>query len=274
MLRKGWVRIVVVVFVLLLCAGGYLVYDFQKFCETSVPIFAYHRVGEQGDLYSVPSKEFKEQMRFLHDEGYTTMTLGEYAQARREKKVLYKKIVLTFDDGYSDTLTADVPIMKPFAYRGSVFLAIKFLSWPGYLDWHQMHGLVEAGWEIGSHTYNHIPLAKTPLPVVRKDLEDSYNYVAKEYSSPCGLTLSYPNGSFNKEVCKAVEEAGYKAAVTGLIGVNTDKTPLYELRRVNVFNNGKGLQGYERKLLRAYLISWAETHGIDFFKIWKKVRVG
>ena len=46
------------------------------------------------------------------------------------------------------------------------------------------------------------------------------------YYSPNGVTLSYPNGAYNKEVVEDVKEAGYAAGVTGLIGTNTEQDGL------------------------------------------------
>ena len=272
-MRNKLKKVAALFILLVLLLGAYAYRDFTQFCDTAVPILAYHRVGTKGDLYSITPEEFQKQMEYLNSRGYKTLTLGQYADKRSKGETFHNTIVLTFDDGYSDNLTAAVPIMEKYHYVGSCFLAIKFFGWPGYLTWKEAEGLAKAGWEIGSHTYNHVELGKIEDPnVIRKELIDSKDFVRGLYNNKIGITLCYPSGSYNSKVCEIVRETSYIGAVTGRVGVNTNSTPIYELRRVNVFNNGKGIDGFIRKLDRAYLISWFEGYGIDLFSLWKKIR--
>jgi len=266
-----FLKVVVVVVVL---AGVFLIYrDFCDFCDASVPIFAYHRVEQASDIYSVPPKDFDAQMAYLHNEGYTSMTLHDYAISRQKHEKLYKKMVLIFDDGYRDNLTNAAPILQKYGYKGSIFLAVKFEGWPGYLDWDSDLKLLKYGWEIGSHTYNHKPLTTLTPKQVDYELIASKEYVEGLYNPPGGLTLSYPTGACNKQVAKQVADAGYIAAVCGNVGVNTDKVPMQELRRVNAFYKKKdSLTYFKRHLLKAQLASWSLSHGIDFMGIWDKIR--
>ena len=75
--------IIVLAILAVLCGIGYGGYeyvkaDFPRFCEESVPIFAYHRV-EPGhdDPYTMPPEAFEEQMKYLKDEGWKTITLAD-----------------------------------------------------------------------------------------------------------------------------------------------------------------------------------------------------
>jgi len=260
--------------VVIVLAGSMFLYkDFRDFCNASVPIFAYHRIEEANDIYSVPPKDFDAEMAYLHEEGYTSMTLYEYAIARQKHEKLYKKMVLIFDDGYRDNLTNAAPILQKYGYKGSIFLAVKFDGWPGYLDWDSDLKLLKYGWEIGSHTYNHKPLTTLTPAQVDYELIKSKEYVQGLYNPPGGPTLSYPTGACNKQVAKQVADAGYIAAVCGVVGVNTDQVPMQELKRVNAFYKKKGsLTYFERHLFKAQLASWGLSHGIDFMGMWDKLR--
>jgi len=270
---KHFISLKVVLVLVVLAVVGFLYKDFRDFCNNSVPIFAYHRVENANDIYSVSPKDFDEQMAYLHTEGYRSMNLDEYAVARQKNEKLYKRMVLIFDDGYMDNLTNAAPIMQKYGYTGSIFLAVKFEGWPGYLDWDNDLKLLKYGWEIGSHTYNHKPLTKLTPKQVDYELIKSKEYVQGLYNPPSGPTLSYPTGACNKQVAKQVADAGYAAAVCGVVGVNTDKVPMQELRRVNAFHKkGNSLTYFKRHLLKAQLASWSLSHGIDFMGMWDKVR--
>ena len=256
------VFITLVVFVVVV-----LYWDFTKFCASSVPIFAYHRVENADDMYTMPVKDFAEQMAYLQEAGYTTMNLDQYAIARQKGESFHNKIVLIFDDGYLDNLTNAAPIMKKHGFTGSMFMAVKFEGWPGYIDWQREHELVKFGWEIGSHTINHNPLTDLKPEQVKDELIRSYKYVRGIYNPPTGSTLSYPSGKVNDAIAKQVEEAGYIAAVSGVVGVNDNTVPLMQLRRVNVFHyKNQSMKKFKRALVKAQVASWALSHGVDIVK--------
>jgi len=272
---KKLISVIMVVGSIGLVAGmGYK--DFQRFCDESVPILAYHRVepAKPNDTYTVPPEIFEQQMKYLHEAGYTTMNLDKYAAARKKHETLHKKIVLIFDDGYLDNLTVAAPIMQKYGFTGSMFMAVKFEGWTGYLDWNQQHDLLKYNWEIGSHTYNHIPLPELSPEEVKEDLAKSKEYVQGIYNPPGGITLSYPTGATNKKVMQQVKEAGYIAAVAGYVGVNTDTTDMMALKRVNIFNYRKmqKIETFKLAILKAQLKSWSASHGLDVVGMWDRLR--
>lgn len=273
MSRKTFVSVIIGVVVVILAVGAFLYKDFRDFCNSSVPIFAYHRVENADDIYSVLPKDFEEEMAYLQQEGYQSLNLNEYAMARQKHEKLHKKMVLIFDDGYLDNLTNAAPIMQKYGYTGSVFLAVKFDGWPGYLDWDHDLKLLKYGWEIGSHTYTHRALTKLTPEEVNVELFKSKEFVQGLYCPPSGPTLSYPTGATNKQVAKQVADAGYIAAVCGVVGVNTDTTPMQELRRVNAFHKkGQSLTYFKRQLMKAQLASWSLSHGVNFMGFWDKFK--
>ena len=78
----------ITIVVAVLVGGMFLYKDFSDFCDASVPIFAYHRIEDANDIYSVPPKEFDAQMAYLHAPyvlGYTRTTMvGNKGQRSRE----------------------------------------------------------------------------------------------------------------------------------------------------------------------------------------------
>ena len=267
-------KIAIIVLAVLAGVGAYLYNDFHKFCATTVPVFAYHRVEDKEDIYSMPPKDFEAQMAYLKACGYQTIHLDEYAVARKKGETLHNKVVCIFDDGYLDNLTNAAPIMQKYGFSGSMYMAVMFEGWPGYIDWDGENKLVnDYKWEIGSHTFKHKPLPSLKPAQVKEELDKSKLYVMGIYNPPTGLTLSYPTGATTPSVMKQVAEAGYIAAVCGKVGVNTDTVPMMALNRVNVFKFPKDNLGhFKRGLLKAQLASWGRTYGIDIIELWDKLR--
>ncbi len=265
----------IVLVMVLLAVGGYFCYrDFQSFCQETVPILAYHRVDDLSDRYTILPETFDKQMAYLAQEGYTTLTLDKYAAARRAGKAFHKNVVVIFDDGYRDNLTKAAPIMKKYGFVGSMYMAVKFEGWPGYLDWQGEEELLKYGWEIGSHTFSHVPLTTLSQEQVRSELEKSSAYIRGLYNPPSGITLSFPTGATNALIEKEVAAAKYSAAVSGDVGVNTATTPLLHLNRVNIFQykQMQSLKLFRAALLKAQLRSWSLSHGVDLIGWWDKLR--
>ena len=80
MFDKTWKKVVWGVLVIIVALGCFVRYDFRKFCDESVPIFAYHRVGDYGNIYSMPVKELDAQMN--------QMDKFSEGDARNSKKTL------------------------------------------------------------------------------------------------------------------------------------------------------------------------------------------
>lgn len=242
--------------------------DFLNFCRKSVPVLAYHRVTTNKDIYSMPPEIFEEQMKYLRMKGYNSISLNEYIAGRKEGTAAFdRNIVITFDDGYSDNNRVAMPIMKKYGYTGTVFIAIKYMAWPGYVTWEDVVSLKKNGWEIGSHTYNHVALADCTNESLEKELKDSKAFLNNFDESFNVNTLAYPFGSYNEEAFSALERNGYVAAVTGFDGVNTMDTPSYQLYRVNIFNDGRSVGMFAKRLTWAQIMGWARSWGIDPIEI-------
>jgi peptidoglycan/xylan/chitin deacetylase (PgdA/CDA1 family) len=69
--------------------------------------------------------------------------------------------------------------------------------------------LVQAGWEIGSHSVHHQPLPHLNQKRLLKEVTDSHK-ILKEMTGNDTSTFSYPFGMQNSRVQKAIKDAGFK----------------------------------------------------------------
>jgi len=112
------------------------------------------------------------------------------------------------------------------------------LGAPEYLDklmlsWQDVHALRRLGMTIGAHTVNHPILSRLSLPDARFEIERSRSMIADACGAP-PRAFAYPNGreeDYTEAVVEMVRDAGFTCAVTTRFGVNTARTPRYELRR-------------------------------------------
>lgn len=247
-------------------------HDFKDFAANSVPIFAYHCVQRSDNIYVTAPEELDKQMKYMHSLGYKAITMKEYSKARSTNTKLHKTMILTFDDGYKDNAQNAAPVLQRYGYVGNVFIAVKYMGTPHYLNWQDVGILKDYGWEVGSHTYNHIKLMEASTDTIRKELTQS-KYVLEHGPVPIRVTaFCYPYGSASPTLTALVKEAGYTSALTAEVGTDSPTTPVYELKRIGVFNGGGNLEIFKRNFKEALVVGWLEDKGWAIGPYWFKWR--
>ena len=109
---------------LLVFIGLFVVYN-----DKAVAILGYHNIYSSDDeqikynQFIIDVKKFEEQMKYLNENNYKTLTLDEFYECYTTNKQFPKKsIVLTFDDGYASINTIVKPILKQFNFQASCFV--------------------------------------------------------------------------------------------------------------------------------------------------------
>ena len=185
-----------------------------------VPVLMYHEIADATATSSplaVAPDVFADQMAYLHDAGFNTLTAGELAAflADGVGKLPERPVVLTFDDGYGDFYTEALPLMKQRGYTGTLFQTTGWVGKEGeakrMLNWRELAELNEAGVEIGAHTVRHPQLDQLPEKELRDEL-----YISKSVlEDKLGFAvpgLAYPFGYSNRKVREIAREFGYTYA--------------------------------------------------------------
>lgn len=227
----------------------------------------YHSVTEDGPPYlSLRPGSFERQLDALRRLGYAAGRRGDLARLGRGERLSGRRAFLTFDDGFRDTVTTALPPMAERGYAGFAFVLPGHLEsgapldWPEVageaarrpqlmrsLDWPMAEQLVEAGWEIGSHTLSHARLTGLGEEELREELLDSRRLIAARLGR-CEL-LAYPFGAWDERVAAAAADAGYGFAFTLPFGRQLRATAL-SIPRVTVDDRDVGWR-FRAKLSRA-----------------------
>jgi peptidoglycan/xylan/chitin deacetylase (PgdA/CDA1 family) len=207
-----------------------------------VPILLYHHIaaapaGVKSPALWVSPGVFASQVRALRAAGYHAVTLGRLWDAWHGRGRLPRRpVVLTFDDGYADQVAAALPVLARARWPGVLNLALKFLPEMGGEP--AVRQLLDAGWELDSHSSSHEDL-RTIGPVrVRRQVEGSRARIRELF----GVTprfFCYPFGHVNGAVAGAVKRAGYLGATTTRAAFATPAKP-FLLPRVQVSRGESG----------------------------------
>ena len=187
-----------------------------KYNDKGIPIVMYHSIGyEKGNIARVTKENFKEQMKYLKDNGYATLTLNDaYDFFINNKPVPEKSIVLTFDDGYMDNYVEALPILKEFGLKATIFVITDLVDKdPNYMTISQLKEMQSQGIEIESHTVYHEHLKQLSYEKQVTTLKGSKEFLEKVLNKKIKY-VAYPYGEYSQETLKVVQEVGYTLAVT------------------------------------------------------------
>lgn len=241
------------------------VYVMKKKWE--IPIIMYHRVieGTESEIgvhanYTL-KKDFEEQMRYLVEKGYETVTFKDLAGNNYKNRFDEgkKKIILTFDDGYEDNYRVAFPIMKKYNCKGVIYLMgeLNYNRWDvenkvnpekrfSLMNDNEIKELQESGLiEFGAHTLTHPKLTTLDDDAVRYEVGESKRRF-EEKLGEAPVSFAYPYGDFDERIKKIVSEFGFQFVVATDRGSLCFSDDLQEIRRIGMFASNT-LFNFKRK---------------------------
>jgi peptidoglycan/xylan/chitin deacetylase (PgdA/CDA1 family) len=204
-----------------------------------IPILMYHVVAvpKPGTpnlgLWVTPGT-FASEMAALRRAGFHGITLRHAYDAWHGRAPLPRRpVVVSFDDGYLGDYTNVRPVLQRMGWPGVLNLEFRNLGRGGITS-RQVRALIAAGWEIDSHTIDHVDLTTVGADQLRFELVASRSRLRKRFGVPADF-FCYPAGRYNDRVVAAVKAAGYLAATTTNEGYADGSGP-FTLARVRVNN--------------------------------------
>lgn len=209
-----------------------------------IPILLYHDLesaeqpnekqgaATQGTVVSATI--FKEQIKYLHSNGYKTISLKQYFSIRRQNLSFPRKtIILTFDDGHVSNYTLAFPILKQYGYTACFFVVTKNINTKYHLSRGQIIEMHRSGMEFGSHGASHSFLPLLSHSELIDELQESKLTLEKILETEI-CYLAYPGGHYNNHVLSAARTTGYYGACSCIQGFNGVATDLFRLRRIEI----------------------------------------
>ena len=184
-----------------------------------VPIVIYHSVrphvkGESAeqDRYDITPELLQEQLTYLKNNGFTTISFDALADYFDGKKILpVKPIILSFDDAWKNQYTYAFPLLKKEKMTGTFFVFTNSLNHGSHLRWDDVREMQKSGMEIGSHTKFHPYLDDIKDPAVLAN-EIAGSKKILEESVGTTTAFAYPFGEHGTTTISEVKRAGYRIA--------------------------------------------------------------
>lgn len=191
-------------------------------------VLCYHGVSEDWPAdFSISPGRLADQIRWFTARGYRPTTFTAAATGEAQGPVL----AVTFDDAYRSVGRLALPLLAELGVPATVFVPTGFVDdpvprgWEGtamwastrwasevaVMDWTELEAVVEAGWEVGSHTRSHPRLTQLGDGELAEELGGSREDLEAHLGRPC-RSLAYPYGDADRRVARAARAAGYEAA--------------------------------------------------------------
>lgn len=228
-----------------------------KIYTDGVIVLCYHNISERGgNLYTITPKEFENQIKYLKQKGYSSISIDEfYDYYFNGKEIPKKSVLITFDDGLKGVYEYAYPILKKYGFKATFFVIVGRVGRvSNFVSWENLKEMVESGvFSIGSHTYDshktHLSDGKFVSIISHKgdeedfesfknrvidDLKKSKEEIENRIKSKV-LAFAYPYGEYSIDTINMLREVGFVFGFTVIRGINLKTHSRFELKRYSVY---------------------------------------
>ena len=253
----------------------------------SVPILMYHRIYKMKnsetkykggnvdkDGYNRTSEAFEADLRSFYEQGYRMMRLTDFVDGNIAVPFGYSPLILTFDDGIRDVVLEGwnddgspkfddgcaIAILEKikaeypdYNVTATFFLNCSLFCNKEEDDKKLLKWMVDNGYDIGNHTYNHVKLGEKTAEEIEKEVGRMYqllesiipgqyvNIVALPYGSPEKISDDKPQ--YQKILSGTYEGMNYTTKATLLCAWTRSYSPFVRdynktaIRRIRAYDN-------------------------------------
>lgn len=264
--KKNIIRCLLVAVLLIFCIATFVYAsqspDIPK-DSVPVPILMYHSIlknkGSEG-TYVVSPELFENDLKYLKDNGYTTIFVKDLSDYVRDGKELPEKpIIITLDDGYYNNYVYVLPLLQKYEMKASIAVVGKFTDIfsnadshnanYSHMTWEDISEISQSGYvEISNHTYDmHSTKGRFGCFIKKSESKEEYKKALKEDLEKMQKCLyeksgiecevfTYPYGKIYNGSLEVVKEMGFKASLSCYEKINyitKEEDCLYLLGRFN-----------------------------------------
>jgi peptidoglycan/xylan/chitin deacetylase (PgdA/CDA1 family) len=191
-----------------------------------IPVLLYHTISDAPSSgiapFAVSLRAFERHLDLIEEAGGETLTVSDLVDRLSGGERLPRRaVVITFDDGFADTLDVAAPSLWRRRMVATVYVATGYLTdrtstrrpagQDRMLTWDRVGELEGYGLELGAHTHTHPQLDVLPhtaatveLRISRILLETSLGHRVRSFA--------YPHGYASGWLRQGVQRAGFDSA--------------------------------------------------------------
>jgi peptidoglycan/xylan/chitin deacetylase (PgdA/CDA1 family) len=198
----------------------------------------YHRLTARTGTHpcSLAVERFRRQLALLRAVGYRSASPAAVAGELQDRPPLSpRSVVITFDDGYLDTLTVALPLLCEFGFTATCYFVAgaigRVSEWTDpapLMDWADVRAWRAAGMDVGAHSLTHPDLTTLGPAALAEEVAGARARLEDRLGAAV-TSFAHPFNRVNARTMDAVGAAGY---VSGVAGPEPRRSP-YALSRVD-----------------------------------------
>ncbi|MGM9882453.1 MAG: PssE/Cps14G family polysaccharide biosynthesis glycosyltransferase [Bacilli bacterium] len=223
---------IIVIFCILIVIFVIALINYLNLNEEQLPIIYYHNIAYQDEIekysldqgYTFSLEIFEEEMKYLYDNGYTSINMQEFSCWKQKKcKLPEKAVMITFDDGCYSLKEYIEPILEKYNLNAVAFIITDRVEditsnyTPGIIKYVGNDYIKNSSniFEFGSHSNGlhyrtengNMPIASTMTEEeLLKDLNTSYSILNSNI-------FAYPFTYFDRNLIHALKDSKYEYAL-------------------------------------------------------------
>tara|TARA_B100000886_G_scaffold331866_1_gene283907 strand:+ start:1496 stop:2317 length:822 start_codon:yes stop_codon:yes gene_type:complete len=224
----------------------------------------YHRVGDnQYPSTNVSLELFKDQIEYLEKNDYEIDSISNI-QDFSEDTSKFKKVYITFDDGFLSVYKNAYPILSEKKFPFSVFISTKFIKENNdndFMNWDMIKILEDNNVEIYNHGHSHKSFVAMNIDDAKKDILHSKKIIEEKINYKSNV-ISFPYGETNNEINKFLKDSGYKMAFGQHSGIINKNSNFLNLPRFAI-NQNYGQMNRFKKILNYSRLTTFDENPLD-----------
>ncbi len=215
-----------------------------------IPVFMYHHIEPipEGAVPTVKSmyitpKVFEQQMAYLVQNNYKTLTMAEFLQQLNTGvNPTQKSVLLTFDDSTYGQYANAYPILKKYGLHATFFVISQMSS----ITVKQLKEMSDNGMDIESHTVSHPNLKSLFTQDMVNFQVITSKYQLQAVTGKEVIAIAFPGCIWDTRTLSAMQSVGYKLGFSCGGSIDQYSSYRYVLPRKHVSNE---LISFRRMLL-------------------------
>ncbi|MXV15540.1 polysaccharide deacetylase family protein [Hufsiella ginkgonis] len=238
--------------------------------KQGIPVLTYHAVADHAGPgihpVHVSVESFREQMSWLAENGYRTLTTPQLLERIRNNQADGKFVTITFDDGYFSLLKHVTPILQAYNFRATLFLTTAVvgsnvnslplageISYPPGdrpLTWEELRIMENTCWDIQAHGHRHFAHNALSYGDLMNEIVCCKDELAQHLSRKV-IHYAFPYGKYSTLVLNTLTKTGFEAGFSVHPGFAKNSSDLRRIPRVGV-NLSDTLELFATKVTTGY----------------------
>ncbi len=225
----------------------------------------YHHILPKEGFIASSIQQFDNQMKYLAENGYYTLSSDEFFLYKKDKlKVPKKSVLITFDDGWRDNFIYAYPILKKYNLKATLFIVTNWIEHASkknekfepmqhkdckkiaplqpskvILSWDEIEKMSDV-FDFHSHTHTHRDFYFEKCSW-DEEFEKSKEIIKKRLGFE-STHLCWPRGKYDKNLIQLGKKFGYEIFYTTKRGININDNSLDEIKRIAIKKDEKWLK--------------------------------